>query len=479
MSPPDTQQEVSALADIYNEGRYPEAERAALDFIARHPNSETAWKVLWASLERQGKSSFAALQKLITLSPKDAEAHFNLGATLTKREDIDGAINAYQRSIELKPDYAEAFNNLGQIYYSAGRFGDASDCCQRAIQYKPNFVEAHTNLAHIFAKQRQPLLAISHYRKALDIAPTFLEAQHGLNTVLTKSVPKWHVPMMNEHQRNDAYFSALKAAITADTKVLEIGTGSGLLAMMAAKAGAQKVTTCEVEPLLAETARQIIADNNFDKIVSVIPKASTKVEVGADLETKADVLVSEIFSNELLGEGVLRSLEDAKKRLLIPGGRVIPATGSIMIALFGGDDAKRNLLVENSYGFNLQRFNDIVPKKATIIRHDLDIQILTDDVEAFRFEFEKDAVFPGETKTLNIPVKTAGVCHGIIQWIRLDMDDVTVYENHPRQKSAVANWQHFAFVFPSPMHVTPGQVAVIAAHHDKNTPWFTFLGMRP
>ena len=48
-----------------------------------------------------------------------------------------------------------------------------------------------------------------------------------------------------------------------------------------------------------------------------------------DMAVRADVIVSEIFDSELLGEGLLPSLRDACSRLLAPGGVVIPARAVI------------------------------------------------------------------------------------------------------------------------------------------------------
>ena len=100
---------------------------------------------------------------------------------------------------------------------------------------------------------------------------------------------------MNDDERNDAYLAALQSAITKDTHVLEIGTGSGLLSMMAARSGAEKVTTCEASPIIATTAKKIIATNGMAGTINVIAKKSNNVEVGVDLPRPADLLVSEIF----------------------------------------------------------------------------------------------------------------------------------------------------------------------------------------
>ena len=280
--------------------------------------------------------------------------------------------------------------------------------------------------------------------------------------------------MMNEQHRNQAYFDALQAVITPNSTVFEIGTGSGLLAMMAAKLGAKQVTTCESVPLIAETAKQIIKDNQFENTINVISKKSVDIEIGVEIPEQADILVSEIFSSELLGEHVLPSLEDAKRRLLKPHGKVIPAAGSIMIGLFTGDDIRRNLVVDDSFGFNLQRFNTVVSSKRMIARNDLNIELLSDGVAAFSFDFEGDNHFPAQSKTVQITVKTAGICYGLVQWMQLDMngDKKVMFENHPSQTSKVSNWQQCAYLFDAPIDVKVGQVVVVNAAHNRAVPWF-------
>src|SRR6202000_1804194 len=100
-------------------------------------------------------------------------------------------------------------------------------------------------------------------------------------------------------------------------------------------------------------------------------KPSTAVQVGQDLPARADVLVHEIFSSELLGEHVLPAIEDAKARLLRAGAQIVPAAASIMIALVGGEELARNLHVDKSFGFDLAEFNAIHPRKRPLYREDL------------------------------------------------------------------------------------------------------------
>src|SRR5262249_53893836 len=158
--------------------------------------------------------------------------------------------------------------------------------------------------------------------------------------------------------------------------------------------GARRVTTCEQVPTIAATARAIVAANGFESSISVVSKKSTDMRLGVDVPERADVMVSEIFSSELLGERVLSSLEDAKRRLLAPGGKIVPAVASIVFALFGGEAIRAHVGVDDVLGFDLRAFNEIASPKRIVYRDDLDIELLTDTVEAFAFDFVEHDYFP-------------------------------------------------------------------------------------
>jgi predicted RNA methylase len=111
--------------------------------------------------------------------------------------------------------------------------------------------------------------------------------------------------MMNDHNRNAFYRDALKAAVKPTDMVLEIGTGSGLLAMLSARAGADHVYAIEANKNLADLAAHIMGENGMADNITIINKLSTHVEAEIDLPKKANVLVSEILGTLLLGESAL------------------------------------------------------------------------------------------------------------------------------------------------------------------------------
>jgi len=465
-------------AALYDKGQLDEAIAACRQAIALKPNYPAAHSNLGNMLRDKGESddSIAACRKAIALEPNSSEAHNNLGNALRDKGQLNDAIAAYRQAISLKPNHPKALNNLGSALSCKGDLDEAIASVREAIALKPDYPEAHCNLGHALRLRGMLDESVASFERAIELSPTLVAAHAGLCSAMSALVPQWHVPMMNDRLRNDFYFAALQAVVMPESSVLEIGTGSGLLAMMAARLGAREVTTCEAVPLVAGAARRIISENGFEQRIRVVSKKSTEAIAGVDLPAGADILVSEIFSSELLGEGVLTSIEDAKRRLLKPDCRIVPSAASIMIALFGGEDIGSNLLVGDSCGFDLRHFNSIIARKQFVYRNDLPIELLTEGVEAFRFDFAQDSFFPSEGKTLRLPITAPGRCLGIIQWIRLEMGNELTFENHPVVKTPASSWQSCVHVFAAPLHLEANEVAVVSAFHDRLAPWFSLHG---
>ena len=329
----------------HQSGSLPQAEMLYKQVLQAAPNQPDALHLLGLIAKQKGdhKTAVQLMRKALVVNPNYVEAYVNLGATLQEQNNLGEAADCYRKALALRPNYAEVHSNLGVVLKAQDNMHEAAASFVRAIELMPDFAEAFANLDALLKEMSEPAEALVYYRKVLVIAPTLIAAQQGAYLALSRTVPEWHVPMMNEQNRNQAYFDALKSVITPDSTVFEIGTGSGLLAMMAAKLGAKQVNTCEAVPLIAETAQQIVKDNKLEKTIKVIPKKSIDIEIGNDLPEQADILVSEIFSSELLGEHVLPSLEDAKRRLLKPQGKVIPAAGNIRVGRFTGEEIGGNL----------------------------------------------------------------------------------------------------------------------------------------
>jgi len=431
----------------------------------------------WASLAEcksqlnEFKEGVALADRAIKLDASSVPAWTVRGNCQQSLGQFEDALGSFTQAIQLAPNLAELRVRRGDAFDRLGSMEQAADDYKAALALAPTDDQILKKATVCLLQLDRGHEAIQLCREVLKVDPDRLTAKLGAEWLLSQLVPLWHIPMMNEHDRNLSYYEGLRSVVTPEKTVFEIGTGSGLLAMMAAKLGAQKVFTCEAVRLVADTASKIIERNGYQDRIQVLAKPSYAVQLEKDLPAKADILVHEIFSSELLGEHVLPAIEDAKARLLKPGGEILPSSASIMIALVSGDELGKELHVEEAFGFDLRAFNAIHPKKRPLHREDLPRVLLSGDIEAFRFDFRNESTFPAEKKRIEIDVVDGGLCYGVIQWIRFDFGHGIFFENHPSRRGP-ASWQHTIYRFDEPVHLEKGSVVAVKAMHDRSRPWF-------
>lgn len=134
------------------------------------------------------------------------------------------------------------------------------------------------------------------------------------------SSPFIHVAMLNDRARTEPFLRAIAAVVRPGDVVLDIGTGTGVLAVAAARAGARHVYAIEATDI-GQSAEKLFADNGFADRITLVPGWSSRVE----LPERATVLVAEIIGNDPLEERVMETFADARKRFLAPDARVIPS----------------------------------------------------------------------------------------------------------------------------------------------------------
>lgn len=288
---------------------------------------------------------------------------------------------------------------------------------------------ALANLAHEFLAQGMKDRAADLALRAADLAPDDKRIRNLVQAVFGAVVPSWHFVMLRDERRNAAYDAALRLAVEPDTRVLDIGSGTGLLAMMAARAGAQHVVTCEMNPAVAAAAARIVALNGFADRVHVIPKISYDLEPEADLGGTVDLIVAEIIGDSMLAESVLPIMQDAVARLLRPGGRVIPSHGQVRVALAYLDDHRERTL-GSIQGFDVSPFNRLAAPTRSVGVRSPNLSLRSEPADLFAFDFQSGAPYHGAKTTLPLSA-TGGPVNGVIQWLRLQLDEDHVYENRP------------------------------------------------
>eukprot|EP00008_Paramoeba_atlantica_P003625 CAMPEP_0201487166 /NCGR_PEP_ID=MMETSP0151_2-20130828/11155_1 /ASSEMBLY_ACC=CAM_ASM_000257 /TAXON_ID=200890 /ORGANISM="Paramoeba atlantica, Strain 621/1 / CCAP 1560/9" /LENGTH=382 /DNA_ID=CAMNT_0047872149 /DNA_START=79 /DNA_END=1227 /DNA_ORIENTATION=- len=182
---------------------------------------------------------------------------------------------------------------------------------------------------------------------------------------LVEAVNDFHYAMMNDLNRNEFYQKALQKEINDNSVVLEIGTGSGLLAMLASKAGAKSVHAIEANRHMCQLAKINMERNKLTNI-TIINKLSTDVECEQDLPEKANVLLSEIIGTLLLGESALEYIADVRNRLLVPDPVIIPAAGCQFIELIDCEQLEAITSVDSWGGLDLSAMDILQDTVSTV-----------------------------------------------------------------------------------------------------------------
>jgi len=335
---------------------------------------------------------------------------------------------------------------------------------RRSLANAPADPQAWCDLARARKAAGDGADTIAAYGRAVALRPGDASIRAVHRQALSSLVPRWHFPMVHDTPRNDAYRDALRRAVRPHHHVIEVGTGSGLLSMLAAQSGARRVTTCEIVPVIAAQARQVIARNGLSDRIEVICGASLDLEIGREIDEAGDLLVSEIVGNDFVGEGALAAIADAKARLLNSDATIIPARGHIRAALVAGDDLEPFLTLGRYEGLDLTPFDALAPAVLPIgaaVR----LEALCLPFDVFVFDFVATERFQPEQLLFDVPVTTAGRARGVIQWIALDLDDETRFENTPFG-TARSHWEPTLFSFPAPINVAPGDRIRLRAMHD-------------
>jgi tetratricopeptide (TPR) repeat protein len=410
--------------------------------------------------------AFNYYQKTLEIEADCAKAYLNLGHVFSAQDKADKAIAAYQKAVEIYPDYAEAYLNIGGVAYKQGNLNEAVASFEAALAINPDYVEAHCNLGSALAQMSLLDEAVNCYERALAINPDLPEIAQNLNRIYLRLVPRWHFPMMNDRDRNDCYDRALRKVIQSDSIVLDIGAGSGLLAMMAARAGAKHVTSCEKVKPIADMASKIVKLNGFSQQIKVVNKISTDLEVGIDMPEKANVLVSEIVDVGLLAEGIVPSVAHARANLLAHDAQILPKAATVYGMLVESEKLYAEDRIQTAAGFDLSPFNDF-SSKYTYLQHYLRFfphKILSEVFEVFAFDFCGEPIKSATTEIQPV-ITDEGKCHAIVFWFRLWLDDEIFIDTSPMHEDTC--WMQAIQLLPSPLRLFKGASGIkILAQHN-------------
>ncbi|KAH9925083.1 protein arginine N-methyltransferase [Amylocystis lapponica] len=172
-----------------------------------------------------------------------------------------------------------------------------------------------------------------------------------------------HAVMIQDKVRTATYASFISSSqeLFRDATVLDVGCGTGILSLLAARAGAKRVFAVDASDI-ADKARQIVKDNKLEHVITVIRGKIEEVSL-PEGTTHVDVIVSEWMGYALLYESMLDSVLRARDRFLKPEGGVMAPSQCKM--QFGLCDARE--IFKERIGF----WNDVYGFDLSAMGHDV------------------------------------------------------------------------------------------------------------
>lgn len=507
--------------------KYKDALRSFQEAVRLNPNNKEALVGIGSAEKARGRLDQAetSFKKALKLFPNAPELHYNLGDLFLGQEKTNDAIQCFEKAYELNMDLFPALIQLSGIYYGLKAYEktayylglllekdpnnqslvdrlnevrgflkqerletskqtEVQPIAEPQIRTKealkwldsfgiePDNVQDLLSLAHLFTEQSKHTEAERIYQHILKVEPGNMNAKHSLEGMLSLKIPKWHFDMLADSKRNDAFEKAINKAIDNKSRVLDIGTGSGLLSMMAARSGAESVLACEVNPEISKIATRIIDANGFKEQVTIVKKRSDHMEEGEDYTGKFNVIVSEILDSGGLGEGVLPSLREAKRDMGTADVKIIPAGISLKAQLIEIPKLYQVNPVRNISGFDLSIFDDfrVSDTYTPVNLGKQDYTVLSNifplraydfyNIHDHEIDFEKP-----EVDTLEIEAIENGQIQAIAFWFDLHMDQEDSYSSGPGGE--LDHWLQAVYFFETPRNVSKGEkISLKALYSD-------------
>lgn len=153
-----------------------------------------------------------------------------------------------------------------------------------------------------------------------------MSTDHNDNNYTTTSL---HYDMINDKYRTLTYCKSIEnnQAQFENKVVLDVGSGTGILSLFAARAGAKKVYAVECTSI-GNISEQIIRDNHFENIITVVHGRLEDIE----LPEKVDIIISEWMGYALYFEVMLPAVLLARNKFLNPNGAILPSRGTLFLA---------------------------------------------------------------------------------------------------------------------------------------------------
>eukprot|EP00943_MAST-04B_sp_MAST-4B-sp1_P003018 g3018.t1 len=270
-----------------------------------------------------------------------------------------------------------------------------------------------------------------------------------------------HEEMLKDEVRTKTYMDSIlkNRHLFKDKIVMDVGCGTGILSMFAAKAGAKQVIGVECSSIIHQ-AKKIIDANGYGEKITLLHGKVEEVELPNGIE-EVDIIISEWMGYFLLYESMLDTVLVARDKFLKKGGLLFPDKATLYIAAIEDGEYMNEKIHfwDNVYGFDMSSIKelayleplvDTVDGEAVVTNQ---VKILDVDIETVTKE-ELD--FFGEFKLSGMK---SDYVHAFVAYF-----DCTFSKSHKPIKFSTSphaeytHWKQTVFYLQNPIAINPGEM---------------------
>lgn len=268
--------------------------------------------------------------------------------------------------------------------------------------------------------------------------------------------------MLKDEVRTLSYRQAIQnnPHLFKDKVVLDVGCGTGILCMFAARAGAKKVIGVDMSNII-DQAREIVAANRLDDVITLVKGKLEEVDLGLGPNGKVDVIVSEWMGYFLLYESMLDTVLLARDLYLAPDGIMMPDSATLYLSAIEDQDYKEEKIDfwDDVYGFDYSCIKEIALREPLVDTVELR-SVVCDPAAVKHLDLltvkKEDLTFASD---FQLRVTRNDYVHAFLGWFDIGFEAChkpVRFSTGPH--SRYTHWKQTVFYTPETLTVSQGEV---------------------
>ena len=272
--------------------------------------------------------------------------------------------------------------------------------------------------------------------------------------------------MVADRPRTSAFAKAIAEVVKPGDVVIDVGAGTGILSLLAAKAGARRVIGVERSDI-ARLARELIRQNGFEDRVEIFHGDAKNLQ----LNESVDVIISEWLGHMAYVENMFRSVIHVRDAWLKPGGKLLPSSVDVMLAPIDDGELYHEYgpgfwQKSNIHGIDFSFFTKKELQMGHANKLHMPDKFLLAPGKSIH-HLKTDEAHPGDewcSGTIEYEIQRDGILNGFAGWFSTQLSPSVVLDTAPN--CSRTHWEQTYFPY-HPMAVSAGQTLRAEYHMDE------------